>query len=204
MNSPSCSPAFIPTKGNGSTIALALIATLATACVSAGRAAGPQIHSATSPDVGLIQYRAFSFGLALDPKPAYEVSPQSLEMDRHMRTFISSVLLQKGYVEDNINPNFIVRFGAGTKKLDSGADPSWSSGVDDNVDVHRIDVEVYDAFTRTQVWTGSVTWKHDLREKTYDGLFPRDVQSLLATFPVRSPEANDCAKAGAGAEAALR
>ena len=59
-------------------------------------------------------------------------------------------------------------------------------------------------FTRTQVWTGSVTWKHDLREKTYDGLFPRDVQSLLATFPVRSPEASDRANAQAGAEAPPR
>ncbi len=186
------------------TIALALIATLATACAPTSRAAAPEIHSASFPDVGLTQYRTFSFGLALDPEPTYEVSPQSLEVARHMRKFISSVLLQKGYVEDNINPNFIVRFGAGTKKLDSGADPSWSSGVDDNVDVHRIDVEVYDAFTRTKVWTGSLTWKHDLREKTYGGLFPRDVQSLLATFPVRSPEANDRANAQAGAEAPPR
>lgn len=186
------------------TIALVLLGTLATACVPAGRAAGPEIHSATSPGVGLTQYRTFSFGLARDPNPTYGVSSQSVEVERHMREFISSVLLQKGYVEDNTKPNFIVRFGAETKKLDSGANPSWSSGVDEDVDVHRIDVEIYDAFTRTEVWTGSVTWKHDLREKTYDGLFPRDVQSLLATFPVRSPEASDRANAQAGAEAPSR
>jgi len=186
------------------TIALALLGTLAVACSPATKAAGPEIHTATYPGIGLTQYRTFSFGLALDPNPTYGVSPQSLETDRHMRKFISSVLLQKGYIEDNTNPNFIVRFGAGTKKLDSGANPSWSSGVDEDVDVHRIDVEIYDAFTRTEVWTGSVTWKHDLREKTYDGLFPRDVQSLLATFPVRGPEASDRANAQAGAEAPSR
>jgi hypothetical protein len=109
------------------TIALALIGTLAVACSPATKAAGPEIHSATSPGVGLTQYRTFSFGLALDPNPTYGVSPP-LEAERHMRKFISSVLLQKGYIEDTINPNFIVRFGAKTKKLDSGANPSWSSG----------------------------------------------------------------------------
>src|ERR1700690_270691 len=186
------------------TTALALLGTLAVACSPATKAAGPEIHTAISPGIGLTQYRTFSFGLALDPNPTYGVSPQSLEVERHMRKFISSVLLQKGYIEDNVNPNFIVRFGAGTKKLDSGANPSWSSGIDEDVDVHRIDVEIYDAFTRTQVWNGSVTWKHDLREKTYGGLFPRDVQSLLATFPVRSPEASDGASAQAGAEAPSR
>ncbi len=184
--------------------ALVLLGSLAAACSPARLEAGPEIHTATSPGAGLTQYRTFSFGLALDPNPTYGVSPQSLDVERHMRKFISSVLLQKGYVEDNINPNFVVRFGAGTKKLDSGANPSWSSGVDEDVDVHRIDVEIYDAFTRTEAWTGSVTWKHDLREKTYDGLFPRDVQNLLATFPVRRPETSDRANEQAGAEVPSR
>ena len=64
----------------------------------------------------MTQYRTFSFGLARDPNPTYGVSPQSIEVELHMREFISSELLQKGYVEDNIDPNFIVRFSSGTKK----------------------------------------------------------------------------------------
>jgi hypothetical protein len=185
------------------TIALLLLGTLATACVPAARAEGPEIHSATAPGVGLSQYRTFSFGLARDPNPAFGVTPQSVEVELHMREFISSVLLQKGYVEDSVKPDFIVRFNSGAKKLDSGANPSWSSGIDEDVDVNRVGVRIYDAFTRTEVWRGSVTWKHNLREKTYDGLLVGDVQSLLATVPVRSPDASGRANAQGGGQAPL-
>jgi uncharacterized protein DUF4136 len=178
-------------------IVLALLGTLAAACSPATRSAeAPQIHTASSPRVGLTHYRTFSFGLAQGPHPSYTDSPWSLEAESHMRELISSALREKGYVEDDSKPNFLVAFGAGTKKLGSEGNPSWYS-VDDNIDVRRVDVEIYDAFTRAEVWSGSVVWQRNVRETTDEGRLPHNVQGLLATFPVRSPEASDSANAQA-------
>jgi hypothetical protein len=45
-------------------------------------------------------YHTFSFGLSDQPKPGYQVTPRSLEVQRRLRPAVLEALQQHGYVED--------------------------------------------------------------------------------------------------------
>lgn len=169
------------------TIVLTLVGALATACAP-GLELDPEVHVAPSPRVPLAQYRTFSLALEEVPPATYEASPRSLEAESHMRELLRSAFRQKGYVENDKNPDFLIRFGAGTKPLEASPYDSdlSSSSSDDGVDLQRIGVDIYDAPTNTEVWRGSkVSLVKRKAQSTDDALLQRDLGSLLAVFPVR-------------------
>jgi hypothetical protein len=186
------------------TTILALLGALATAC-SPATVSGPDVHTATSSSAALTRYGTFSFGLAELPRATYQASSESLEVERRMRELISSALQQKGYVEDDSKPNFLVRFGVGAKTLSRplyDSDPGWLP--DDNVETQRIDVDIYDADAKTEVWNGSAISEHNLNQRIDNGLLQRDVQGLFATFPARSSAGDSAAKPVAVAQGSSR
>jgi len=171
------------------TIALALFATTALACAPAIKApAAAQTQSIAAASAPLNQYRTFSFGLTEDPPAGYQVSPRALEVEHRMRELVSSALEHKGYVEVAAKPDFLVRFAAGTVRIDPGP------VTEENTDVtpytlRKIDIDIFDASTKTEVWQGVATSQVGVNNHVDKGLLQRDVQDALGTFPVRNASA---------------
>jgi hypothetical protein len=169
------------------TIALALFSTLAAACYTAS-APAPQIQTAASSSAPFAEYRTFSFGFTENPPTAYHASARSLEVEHRVRELTCAALREKGYVKDDAAPNLLVRLGAGTQQdteADVEVDPTWSSKKD-TFDIGKIEVDIFDASTKTAVWRGSAVSQIDLTKNIDNGLLRRVVQSILAAFPRRS------------------
>jgi len=171
------------------TIALALIGTLTVACTPAFKS-GPAVQTVAAASAPLAQYRTFSFGLTEDPPAGYQVSPRSLEVEHRMRDLVGSALEHKGYVEVTAKPDFLVRFAAGTVRIDPGP------VTEENTDVtpytlRQIDIDIYDASTKTEVWQGAATSKVAINKYVDKSLLQRDVQAALASLPVRSASARE-------------
>jgi uncharacterized protein DUF4136 len=167
------------------TIAIALASILTAAC-SASTSLEPQIETAASPSAPLAEYRTFSFGFTENPPTAYQTSARSLEVEQRMRTLICAALQAKGYVRDDAKPNFVVRFGAGIQEdtvADVELDPTWS--FEDALDFGKIQIDVFDASTKTAVWRGSAISRIDLTKHMDNDLLERAVQGIFATFPKR-------------------
>jgi hypothetical protein len=179
------------------TIAFALISSLAAAACYPANSAGPQIQTAASPSAPLAEYRTFSFGLTENSPAAYQASARSLEVEHRMRQLVGSALREKGFVEQDAQPNFLVRFGAGTQKVETASyvepDPERSSQ-GDAIDLQEMKVDIYDASTKTEVWKGSAVSQVDLAKAIDDTMLQRQVQSMLATFPDRSATAGEPAR----------
>jgi len=167
------------------TIAMVLFGAMATACYADAQ---PPVQSA-SASAQLPSYATFSFGLTATSPSGYEASPASLQDDQHLRDIVAAALRRKGYVEDNDRPSFLVRLGAGTKRVVSHpteeADPL---GVvrDDVLSLEGITVAIYDAATKTEMWQGSASAIVDPRRDSDSGRLQHEVQDALATFPIRS------------------
>ena len=165
---------------------LNLISMLTTGCYAAGT--GPPNAFAPSTTARLPVYDTFSFGWTASPPTGYEVSPRALDVDRRLRDVVGSALRQKGYVEDDNNPSFVVRFGAGIKSVVSHpteeADPL---GVvqDDVLTYEGIQIVVYDAGLKSAVWQGSASQLVDPTREIDVRLLQREVEDALATFPIR-------------------
>ncbi|MGD0678598.1 MAG: DUF4136 domain-containing protein [Polyangiaceae bacterium] len=179
---------------------LVLVSTLAGGCYSAANP-GPQIQTTASPSAPVAEYRTFSFGWAENPPTTDQASARALEVERHMRGLVGAALRQKGYVEETVNPNFLVRFTAGTEvklaTFNDEADPQWSMK-EVPVELEELKVDIYDSATKAEVWRGSAISEIDLTKGIDDRLLQHDVQSLLASFPVRrapgEPAPNPLAK----------
>jgi hypothetical protein len=171
------------------TIALALIGSLAVACAPAIKS-GPAVQTVTAARAALPQFHTFAFGLTEDPPAGYEASPRSLEVEQRMQALVGSELQQKGYVQVSARPDFIVRFAAGTVRIDPGP------VTEENTDVapytlRKIDVDVYDASSKTEVWRGSATSQVAINKYVDPSLLQRDVHGALASFPVGTPSASE-------------
>jgi hypothetical protein len=169
------------------TIALALVSTLAVACYTAS-APGLQVQTAASPSAPFAEYRTFSFGFTENPPTAYHASARSLDVEHRVRELTCAALREKGYVKDDAAPNLVVRLGAGTQQdteADVEVDPTWSSK-EDTVDIGKIEVDIFDASTKTAVWRGSAVAQIDLTKAIDNSQLRRVVQSTLAEFPRRS------------------
>ncbi len=169
------------------TIALALFGTLAVACAPAIKS-GPAVQTVTAARAAMPQFHTFSFGLTENPPAGYEASPRSLEVEQRMRALVGSELQQKGYAEVNAKPDFIVRFAAGTVRIDPGP------ATEENTDVtpytlREIDVDVFDGSTKTEVWQGTATSKVAINKYVDPSLLQGDVHAALAGFPVRTSSA---------------
>jgi hypothetical protein len=161
-------------------MSFALLSTL-TAC---GTAAAPNTAVATSvasPHASLASYHTFSFGLADQPKPGYEVTPRSLEVQRRLRPVVLAALEARGYTEDEAKADFIVKLAAGTGDLPSQqAERAVPTGLARGF----IGIDIYDAPTGSQVWQGSAFAEID-PEKIDDSLLKMGVTHMLADFPAR-------------------
>jgi Domain of unknown function (DUF4136) len=186
------------------TIALALVGVLAAACSATNRS-GPEIETAASLSAPFAEYRTFSFGFTQDPPRAYQASARSLEVEHRMRELFASALTQKGYVEDGAKPDFVVRFGAGTRRVEMATylEPGAGHSADDDAFTFgKMNVDIYDASTKIEVWSGSVVSNIDLAKPIDNRVLERAVQGVLATFPARSaavdaPAQNPLAATGA-------
>jgi hypothetical protein len=169
------------------TIALALIGTLAVACAPAIKS-GPAVQTVAAARTALPQFHTFSFGLTEEPPAGFEASPRSLEVEQRMRALIGSELGHKGYAEVSAKPDFVVRYAAGTVRIDPGP------VTEENTDVtpytlREIDVDIFDASTKTEVWQGTATSKVAINKYVDPSLLQGDVHAALAGFPVRTSSA---------------
>jgi hypothetical protein len=161
-------------------IGVALLGT-ATSCSTAAVPSKTTATSIASPRTEVARYRTFSFGLADQPKTGYEVTPRSLEVQRRLRPVVLDALLDRGYVEDPNQSDFIVKLAAGTGEL---ANPAAERAVPTGLARGFIGIDVYDASTGTEVWKGSAFAEID-PEKIDDSLLKMGVSHMLADFPFR-------------------
>jgi hypothetical protein len=164
---------------------IALVAVLAAACYPAGNS-GPEVQTVVSPSAAFTEYRTFSFGFTENPPTSYQASARSLEVQRRVRKLMGAALREKGYVEDDTKPNFVVRFGAGTQQVETGGYVEDSTGSPDTISRGQIKVDIFDASTKTEVWRGSAVSQIDLTEDIDNRLLERAVQGVLTSFPTRS------------------
>src|SRR5579871_6193855 len=103
------------------------------------------------------QYRSFSFGYTEESPTDEQPSPRTLEVERRVRDLVGSALRRRGYVEENTNPSFVVRFGAGFQRMGTrGFEESnpMRSDDEDYVDLQELKLDVFDAGTKTRIWRG--------------------------------------------------
>lgn len=168
---------------NHRTIAL-LVSTL-TACCATAAPPPPRgaAKAVAAPHAPFAQYRTFSFGLAEPPKPGYEVTPQSLEVQRRLRPLVEAELKQRGYAASDANGDLIVRLlgGTGAASTKQPAERAIETGLARGF----IGLDIYDGATGAQVWQGSAFAEID-PDKIDDSLLKLGVTHMLADFPRKS------------------
>jgi hypothetical protein len=167
-------------------ITLTLLGTLATACYAEGNE--PAIQTAASAVAQLPPYDTFSLGWTGSPPAGYETSGRTLEVDLRLRELVRFALQHKGYVEDDDNPSFLVRPGAGLKPVEqdaTAAAQSRGTRPRDTLTFEAINIMIYDASTKSEVWQSSARALIDLTNEIDDRLLHREVQDALAAFPPR-------------------
>ncbi|MGA3122094.1 MAG: DUF4136 domain-containing protein [Polyangiaceae bacterium] len=169
------------------TIAFALVCSMASGCYAASASSGPQIETAASPSTPLAAYRTFSFGFTENSPTTFHTSARSLEVDRRIRELIGADLREKGYLEDDTKPNFVVRFGAGTQQQTAADVELKLTSKEDSIDLGKIEIDVFDASTKVAVWQGSAVSHIDLTKDIDNTVLQRAVQGILNTFPSHSP-----------------
>ena len=159
-----------------------------TACATAGAPNKPVATSIAAPHASLASYQTFSFGLSDQPKPGYQVTPRSLEVQRRLRPAVLEALQQHGYVESENKGDFIVKLAAGTGTIEN---PAAERAVPGGPARGFIGIHIYDAEAGTEVWQGSAFAEID-PEKIDDSLLKMGVEHMLAEFPSRNqaPVAN--------------
>ena len=167
------------------TIACALVAMMAAACYPA-RSSGPQVETVASASAPLAEYRTFTFGFTENPPPPYRASARSLEVERRVRELVGAALRQKGYVQDDTKPNFVVRLGAGTQEEIAPDMEDLTVAASEALPLGEIKVRIFDASTKTEFWRGSAVSQIDLTKDIDNNLLERAVQGILESFPTRS------------------
>jgi hypothetical protein len=166
---------------------LVLLGALTSACYLDGFE--PSVESAGAAIPQLSQYDTFTFGWTGEPPFGYEPSARSLVVDRLLRELVGSALRQKGYVENDDHPSFLVRFGSGILRVTShpteDADPL---GVvpEEVLSYEGVQIVVYDMGLKTAVWRGSAHALIDPTKEVDMSLLHREVEGAFGTFPARS------------------
>ena len=163
----------------------ALLAGALTACCATAAPPPPRGVATTvaAPHASFAQYRTFSFGLAEPPKPGYEVTPQSLEVQRRLRPLVQEELKERGYTASDENGDLIVKLlgGTGAASTTQGAERAIATGLARGF----IGVDIYDRANGAQVWQGSAFAEID-PEKIDDSLLKLGVTHMLGGFPQKS------------------
>ena len=135
-----------------------------------------------APHAPFAKYRTFSFGLAEPPKPGYEITRGSLDVQRRLRPLVQDELKERGYTASDANGDFIVKLAGGTGPVPNPApDRAIATGIARGF----IGLDIYDGATGTQVWQGSAFAEID-PDKVDDSLLKLGVTHMLAGFPQKN------------------
>ena len=137
-----------------------------------------------APHASFAKYRTYSFGIAEPPKPGYEITPASLDVQRRLRPLVEGELKQRGYTASDANGDFIVKLAGGTGPVPS---PAPERATATAIARGFIGLDIYDAATGTQVWQGSAFAEID-PDKIDDSLLKLGVTHMLAGFPPKNGE----------------
>jgi len=135
--------------------------------------------SIAAPSAPFESYESFSFGLADQPGPGYQVTARSLEVQRRLQLLVQAELQERGYVQNPAKGDFIVKLVTGTgmppnPAAERTAGPGPARGF--------IGVDVYDAVSGSMVWKGTAFAEID-PATIDDALLQMGVDHMLASFP---------------------
>jgi hypothetical protein len=159
--------------------ALVTAAASTTACAPT-TSSSPAVQTAQASAAPFGRYRTFRF-LAAEGAPAgFDLSPRAIEVAHRMQPLLAAALVQKGYVEDKDHADMEVRFGTGTTQYQDG-NPDVRADVQNDC---ALDVNVYDAALKTEVWHAVAVRPFD-PGRLEDGDLRRTVADALAALPSR-------------------
>jgi hypothetical protein len=148
--------------------------------------------SFAAPHASFQNYRTFSFGLADQPKPGYEVTQRSLEVAQRLQPIVLEALRARGYENQEGPGDFVVKLvtgtGRGQTRPSRGYQASGGPAAETrnaNAAVGFVGINVYDAPTGVQVWQGTAFAEVDLR-RIDDDLLEMAVAHMLSSFPPKN------------------
>lgn len=181
-----------------------LLLCAAVACSTKTADRSTNVASTASPNVAFGTYSTFSFGLSDQPRPGYEVTPRSLEVQRRLRPLVSEELRARGYADRANQGDLIVKLATGThapSRPNRGATELYgtydSSGGDPPKARGYIAINIYDAATGAAIWQGTATADVDA-ENIDDALLKAAVRRMLASLPKRVGQTAASSFSGAG------
>jgi hypothetical protein len=152
------------------------------------------VSKVAAPDVSFDSYHTFSFGLAEPPRPGYEVTPRSLEVQSRLQVMVKAALEERGLTETTDNADVVVKLATGSG---SGYQLRPSSQGSGQIPPERapgpvpavgfIGIDLYGRATGNQIWKGSAFAEIDPM-KIDDALLRRGVDHMLAGFGSRPTE----------------
>jgi len=155
---------------------LALLSSLVACSTATPAAKQPVVSSVAAPDVSFASYHTFGFGLAREPRPGYEVTPRSLEVQRRLQALVKTALEDRGLTETTDKPDLIVKLATGSG---SSANPAPERGPSPAVGF--IGIDVFASASGSQIWQGSAFAEIDPM-KIDDALLQRGVDHMLDGF----------------------
>jgi hypothetical protein len=177
------------------TMTLAFLGSLV-ACAAAPPAPNNAVASSVAaPNVSFASYHTFAFGLADPPRPGYEVTERSLEVQRRLRLVVKTALEARGLREATENPDIVVRLATGSgwgPPRPSRDSPLVPSERGPTPAVGFIGIDIYEGASGSQVWQGSAFAEIDPM-KIDDALLQRGVDHMLQSFG--SPRVDSVARA---------
>lgn len=149
------------------------------ACASTQTPSSGTATSESTQTTNLAGYHTFSFGSSDPPRPGYEVSSHSLDVQQHLMPLVEAAFTERGYARSAEGADFVVKIASGT------APPTPAAG--ERIDSLRgpqgfIGIDVYDKATGTEVWQGTA-FAEIAMDKIDDDLLRRGVAHMLSTFP---------------------
>jgi hypothetical protein len=165
-------------------IALALMGAL-TSCAATTPPRQTAANVISSPQAPFGSYHTFSFGLADPPKPGYEVTPRSLEVQRRLRAVVLAALQERGYTVEDAGGDFVVKLAAGTgpdvyRGEPMGSERTMATGLARGY----IGIDIYDRPSGNEVWQGSAFAEID-PATIDDSLLKMGVDHMLKDFPTK-------------------
>jgi hypothetical protein len=165
-------------------IALALVVAV-TSCVRAASTDKSSGNVIVAPHASFANYHSFSFGLSEPPKPGYEVTTRSLEVQRKLRLVVLASLQKRGYTLDEAGGDFVVKLAAGTGPAVYIAPEGYDErATNSGLAQGFIGMSVYDRATGSEVWQASA-FAEISPAKIDDSLLEMGVNHMLREFPAR-------------------
>jgi hypothetical protein len=172
-------------------IGLVLLGAMAACAATSSPAV--RVKTDSSAVASFATFRTFGFGLAGAPPPPFQVSARSFEVERRMRSLVAAEFVRKGYTEQpaTAHPDLVVTIAMGyaTEETGYATEDVYVSQEPSTQTVKKgaIVINAFDASSAAQVWHGVGETQVD-RENLNDRLLQSGVQSVLASFPARTPE----------------